>query len=405
MTSVRSFGLSIKHYSVTSEPNPAEVARPPLKSKVSTNFPATYALLALASVLVTACGQGSSADGSARGTLYIANYEGYIGKDTVADFERRTGIRVRYGTYDTANTLESWVWAGDLRYDVISTSTDFFSREIKAGAFRPLDRSKLSNWTNLDPEALQAMASADPGNRYAVPYLHSINGFAYNIDMVRARMPNAPVDSLDMLFKPEIVKRFADCGITFLDSPSDVLPLALHYLHFDANTTSAQEYKAAERLLLAVRPYIRGFDSLEYMTDLANEETCLAMGYSSDAAATRALLGAMGSQVRIAFTVPKEGACISYDAFLIPAAAPDPDAAHEFINYMLEPKVIAAITNEIHYGNNNSAADPFVEGSIRQDRSIYPTAEIRARLYQQAEAGPEVERIRTRAWTTVKTGT
>jgi putrescine transport system substrate-binding protein len=366
---------------------------------------ATCALLALACALVTACGQGSSGGGAARGTLYIANYEGYIGKGTVADFERRTGIRVRYGTYDTANTLESWVWAGDLRYDVISTSTDFFSREIKAGAFRPLDRSKLPNWRNLDPEVLHAMANADPGNRHAVPYLHSINGFAYNIDMVRARMPDAPVDSLDMLFKPEIVKRFADCGVTFLDSPSDVLPLVLNYLHFDPNTASVQEYKAAEELLLAVRPYIRGFDSLEYLSDLANEETCIAMGYSSDAASTRALLRVMGSQVHIAFTVPKEGACISYDAFLIPIAAPDPDAAYEFLNYILEPKVIAAITNEIHYGNNNRAADPFVEAAIRQDPSIYPTAEIRARLYQQAEAGPEIERIRTRTWTAVKTGT
>jgi putrescine transport system substrate-binding protein len=376
-----------------------------MKSKVSSNFLASCALPALACVLVIACGQGSTGGGVARGALYIANYEGYIGKDTVTDFERRTGIRVRYGTYDTANTLESWVWAGDLRYDVISTSTDFFSREIKAGAFRPLDRSKLSNWTNLDPEVLHAMASADPGNRYAVPYLHSINGFAYNIDMVRARMPNAPVDSLDMLFKPEIVKRFADCGVTFLDSASDVLPLVLNYLHFDPNTASRQEYEAAEQVLLAVRPYIRGFDSLEYLSDLANGETCIAMGYSSDASATRALLRMTGSQVHIAFTVPKEGACISYDAFLIPAAAPDPDAAYDFINYVLEPRVIAAITNEIHYGNNNRAADRFVESSIRQDPSIYPTAEIRARLYQQAEAEPETQRMRTRAWTTVKTGT
>jgi putrescine transport system substrate-binding protein len=307
--------------------------------------------------------------------------------------------------YDSADTLESWVWAGDLRYDDISTSTDFFSREIKAGAFRPLDRAKLPNWTNLDPQALQAMLRADPGNRHAVPYLHSINGFAYNIDMVRARMPDAPVDSLDMLFKPEIVQRFADCGVTFLDSPSDVLPLALNYLHLDPNTASAQQYAQAERLLLAVRPYIRGFDSMEYLSDLANQETCIAMGYSSDAAATRALLQTSGSKVHIAFTVAKEGACISYDALLIPAAAPDPDAAYIFLNYILEPKVIAAITNDIHYGNNNRAADPFVDRSIREDPSIYPTAEVRARLYQQAEANPETQRIRTRTWTVVKTGT
>jgi putrescine transport system substrate-binding protein len=373
--------------------------------KTPLNTIATHAALAIVFLLIAACERKSADTKATYGTLYIANYEGYIGKDTVADFERVTGIQVKYGTYDSANTLESWVWAGDLRYDVISTSTDFFSREIKAGAFRPLDRSKLSNWNNLDPGALSATARADPDNRHAVPYLHSINGFAYNIDMIRTRMPDAPVDSLDMLFKPDVVKRFADCGVTFLDSPSDVLPLALNYLHLDPNTASAQDYKAAERLLLAVRPYIRTFDSLEYDTDLANGETCIAMGYSSDAAATRALLHALGSQVRLAFTVPREGSCISYDAFLIPAAAPDPEAAYRFINFLLEPKVIAAITNELHYGNDNRAADPYVEASIRQDQSIYPGQELRARLYQQAEAGPETERIRTRTWTAVKTGT
>jgi putrescine transport system substrate-binding protein len=378
-----------------------------VQHKTASNFFASYAPFAVAVLLIAACGQ-KSADSKVAATsriLYIANYEGYIGKSTVANFEQRTGIQVKYGTYDSANTLEGWVWAGDLRYDVVSTSTDFFSREIKAGAFRPLDRAKLPNWDNLDPVALSAMARADPGNRHAVPYLHSINGFAYNVDMIRARMPDAPVDSLDMLFKPEVVKRFADCGVTLLDSPSDVLPLVLNYLHLDPNTASAQDYKEAERLLLAIRPYIRAFDSLEYLSDLANGETCLAMGYSSDAAATRAQLRATGVHVRIAFTVPKEGACISYDAFLIPVAAPDADAAYRFIDFLLEPQVIAAITNEIHYGNNNRAADRYVEAAIRQDPSIYPGQQMRSRLYQQAEAGPDTERIRTRTWTAVKTGT
>jgi putrescine transport system substrate-binding protein len=336
--------------------------------------------------------------------LYVANYEGYIGQHTVADFERATGIRVVYGTYDSANTLEAWVWAGDLRYDVISTSTDFFSREIKVGAFRPLDRAKLPNWRNLDPGVLATVARSDPGNRYAVPYLHSINGFAYNVDMIRTRMPDAPVDSLDMLFKPEIIRRFADCGVTFLDSPSDVLPLALNYLHLDPNSGSAEDYRAAVQLLLAVRPYVRAFDSVEYLSNLANRESCIAMGWSSDAAFTRAQLRTTGSRTRIAFTVPREGACISYDAFLIPAAAPNPEAAYRFLNFLLEPKVIAAITNEIRYGNNNRAADRYIEPQILQDPTIYPTPKTAAHLYEQKESNPTTERIRTRAWTTVKTG-
>jgi len=339
------------------------------------------------------------------GVLNLANYEGYIGTRTIEDFEKETGIHVVYGTYDSANTLEAWVWAGDLRYDVISTSTDFFSREIKAGAFQPLDRSKLPNWRNLDPEVLAAITPADPHNRYAVPYLHSINGFAYNVDMIRARMPDAPVDSLDMLFKPSVVRRFADCGVTLLDSPSEVLPMALNYLHLDPNSASAQDYQAAEQLLLAVRPYIRAFDSVEYLSNLANQESCIAMGWSSDAAVTRAQLRAMGSRVHIAFTVPREGACISYDAFLIPASAPNPEAAYRFIDFTLEPRVIAAITNEIRYGNNNRAADRYVDPEVLHDPTIYPTPETKARLYQQAEANAATERIRTRAWTRVKSGT
>jgi len=336
--------------------------------------------------------------------LYVANYEGYIGKHTIADFEKATGIRVMYGTYDSANTLEAWVWAGDLRYDVISTSTDFFSRELRAGAFQPLDRTKLPNWPNLAADVLATMARSDPGNRHAVPYLHSINGFAYNVDMIRARMPNAPVDSLDMLFKPEIIRRFADCGVTFLDSPSEVLPLALNYLHLDPNSGSAQDYQAAVQLLLSVRPYIRAFDSVEYLSNLANQESCIAMGWSSDAAYTRAQLRTLGAHTHIAFTVPREGACISYDAFLIPVAAPHPEAAYRFINFLLEPKVIAAITNEIRYGNNNQAANRYVDPEILRDPTIYPTPETRARLYEQAESNAATERIRTRAWTRVKTG-
>ena len=172
--------------------------------------------------------------------------------------------------------------AGGSGYDVVSASTDFFSREIKAGVYEPLDKSKLPNWKNLDPRILAIQAPYDPGNAHAVPYLHSINGFAYNVDMIKARMPNAPVDSLDMLFKPEVVAKFADCGVTFLDSAEDTIQLALQYLGLDPNTTKREDFKAAEDLLLKVRPYVRSFDSSEYLNGLANQEVCVAMSWSSD---------------------------------------------------------------------------------------------------------------------------
>jgi putrescine transport system substrate-binding protein len=362
----------------------------------------------IAASVLAACGSHGSTDTSTapheEKVLNVYNWADYIGKHTISDFERTTGIRVVYDTYDADTTLEARMMAGDSGYDVVSTSTDFFSRQIKAGVYRPLDRAQLSNWGNIDPHALEVTARSDPGNRYAVPYLHAINGFAYNAAMIKARMPDAPVDSLDMLFKPDIVRRFADCGVTFLDSASDVLPLALNYLHRDPNSTRAEDYAAAAQLLLTVRGYVRAFDSVEYMNDLANQELCIAMSWSSDYATARARAREAGTDVDLVFTVPREGANITYDALLIPAGAPHPDNAHRFINYILEPRVVAEITNEIHYANNNRAADPYVDPQIRNDPALYPSPEIEARLYEEREANAALERIRTRTWTRVKTG-
>lgn len=359
-----------------------------------------------AAALLGACGaraQGPRTAADAEKELRVYNWADYIGKDTLANFEAATGIKVIYDTYDADETLEAKMMAGDSGYDVVSTSTDYFSRQIKAGIYRPLDRALLPNWNNLDPHVLAIEAQADPGNRHAMPYLKHVNGFAYNADLIRARMPDAPADSLDMIFKPEIVKRFADCGVTFLDSAEDVLQLALNYLHLDPNTTRPEDYLRAEQLLLAVRPYIRAFDSSEYMNGLANSEFCISMSWSGDYAAATARAKAVGVDVHLAFTVPKEGANGSFDAWLIPADAPHPLAAHKFLNYILEPRVIAAITNDIHYANDNAAANAYVDPQILNDPAVYPTPAVEARLYHAKEAGPALERLRTRTWTRIKT--
>ena len=351
-------------------------------------------------MLLSACGTGARAGHE---TLHVYNWADYIGKDTIARFEASTGISVVYDTYDADETLEAKMMAGDSGYDVVSTSTDFFGRQIKAGIYRPLDRTLLQNWKNLDPHILALEAQADPGNRYAMPYLRHVNGFAYNVDLIRARMPDAPVDSLDMIFRPEVIRRFADCGVTFLDSAEDVLQLALNYLHLDPNTTRAEDYRQAEGLLRAVRPYIRAFDSTEYMNGLANGEFCIAMSWSGDYATSRARAKAAGVDVHLAFTVPREGANASFDALLIPADAPHPLAAHRFLNFILEPQVIAAITNEIHYANDNQAANAYVDPEILSDPAVYPTVQMEARLYQSGEVAPALERLRTRTWTRIKT--
>ena len=359
---------------------------------------------ALAALVLAGCGRtGSQAPGAEPPQLHIYNWADYIGKDTIADFEARTGIKVVYDTYDADETLEAKMMAGDSGYDVVSTSTDYFARQIKAGIYQPLDRSLLTNWQNLDPHILSLEAHSDPGNRHAMPYLRHVNGFAYNVDKVRARMPDAPVDSLDLLFKPEIVSRFADCGVTFLDSAEDVLQLALNYLHLDPNTRSPEDYAKAEKLLRSVRPYIRAFDSSEYMNGLATGEVCIAMSWSGDYATSRARARAAGIDVPLAFTVPKEGANASFDALLIPADAPHPQNAHKFLDFMLEPRVIAAVTNYIHYANDNAAANAFVKPEILNDPAVYPTPDTESRLYLSQEVTPQLERLRTRTWTRIKT--
>jgi putrescine transport system substrate-binding protein len=353
--------------------------------------------------LVAACGSHSPNGGSEEQIVNIYNWADYIGRDTVAQFERETGIKVVYDTYDADETLEAKMMAGDSGYDVVSTSTDYFSRQIKAGIYRELDRSKLPGWNNLDPQVLAEESAGDPGNRHAMPYLRHVNGFTYNVDLIKARMPDAPVGSLDMLFKPAVVARFADCGVTFLDSAEDVLQLALNYLHLDPNTTRPEDYKQAEQLIMTVRPYIRAFDSTEYMNGMADQEFCISMSWSGDYATIKARARAAGIDVPLAFTVPKEGANGAADALLIPSDAPHPQAAYRFLNFILQPRVIAQITNDIHYANDNSASNPYVDPQILNDPAVYPTAEVRARLYQSAEVSPALERIRTRTWTRIKT--
>jgi putrescine transport system substrate-binding protein len=294
--------------------------------------------------------------------------------------------------------------AGDSGYDLVTTSTDFFARQIKAGVYQALDKTLLPNWKNIDPAIIAIMAKYDPANAHAVPYLHGVNGFAYNVDMIKARLPNAPLDSLDMIFKPEIVAKFADCGVSFMDNAEDVIQLALNYLHRDPNTQKPEDFKAVEKLLLAVRPYVRTFDSEAFMNALPNKDLCIAMSWSGDYQTALARAQSAGVKLNLAFTVPKEGANIWYDAWLIPAGAPHPQAAAKFLNFIMQPKVIAGVTNDIHYGNDNLAANAFVNPAILANPAIYPTPAMAKTLFESEEVSPATERLRTRTWTRIKTG-
>ncbi len=364
----------------------------------------TRALLGVA-LLLCACGDGRhAAPADQDQVLNIYNWADYIGYHTIAEFERATHIKVVYQLYDSNETLEANLLAGHSGFDIVSTTTAFYGPQIRAGAYLELDKSKLPNLKNIDPAVLALQAQVDPDNRHAVPYLHSMNGFSYNVDEIKARMPDAPTDSLAMLFNPEVISKFADCGVTFLDSPEDVLQLALAYLHRDPNSQSLDDLKAAEQLVMAVRPYIRTFDSIDYWHQLASKDACLSIAWSSDYSVAQARAQEDGTGVRLAFTLPKEGSNIAYNAFLIPASAPHPEAAHKFLNFILDPKVIAEITNDIHYGNDNLASRPFVEKSILDDPAVYPPPELRKRLYLPLAISADYARARTRVWTRIKTG-
>jgi putrescine transport system substrate-binding protein len=336
--------------------------------------------------------------------LHVYNWDDYIGFDTVARFERATGIQVVYDLFDSNETLEAKLLVGDSGYDIVSTSMAYYARQIRSGLYEPLDKTRLPNWKNLDPQVLAVQAQADPGNRYAAPYLHATNGFAYNVTLIRSRMVDAPVDSLDMLFKPQVLARFADCGVSFLDSPDDVLQLALQYLRLDPNSRRVEDLQAAERLVMSVRKYVRLFDSNDYVYQLASNELCLAMAWSSDYSLALMRSHAAGLDLHLAFTIPKEGSNITYNALLIPVGAPHPRAAHKFINFILDPHVIADITNDIHYGNDNLSARPFVKPEILDDPAIYPPPQVRARLFLPTEYDAKYQRLQTRAWTRIKSG-
>jgi putrescine transport system substrate-binding protein len=368
---------------------------------------------ALAAACLCACNHSPSSPtangqraqtGAEEKVLHVYNWADYIGFDTIARFERATGIQVVYDLYDSNETLEGKLLIGDSGYDIVSTSMSHYARQIRSGLYEPLDKAQLPNWKNLDPAVLAVQAQADPGNRYAAPYLHSMNGFAYNVPLIRARMAQAPVDSLDMLFKPEVVAKFADCGVSFLDSPDDVVQLALKYLQLDPNSRRPQDLHAAEQLVMSVRRYVRLFDSNDYVEQLASNELCVAMAWSSDYSMAVRKSRAAGLDLHLAFTLPREGSNIAYNALLIPAGAPHPHAAHAFINFILDPHVIADITNYIHYGNDNLAARPFVNPQIVNDPAVYPPPEVRARLYLPAEYDPNYQRLLTRTWTRIKSG-
>jgi putrescine transport system substrate-binding protein len=338
--------------------------------------------------------------------LAIYNWSDYIAPDTIAKFEAETGIKVTYDVYDSNETLEAKLLAGRSGYDIVVPSfSPFMIRQIKAGVFQKIDKAKLGNYDNLDKAILERTQKGDPGNAHGVPYLWGTTGIGYNIAKVTAALgEKAPVDSLALLFNPANAAKLAGCGISLLDSAQEVFPAALIYLGRNPLSRDPKDIEAAAEVVQKIRPHIRKFHSSQYINDLANGDLCVAFGFSGDVIQAKTRAEEAKNNIEIRYAIPKEGAMIWVDMMGIPKDAPHPQNAHRFIDYILRPEVIAAVSNTVGYPNPNTLATELVEEEIRENPMIYPPEEARAKLFFDEPAEGDFERRRTRAWTRVKSG-
>ncbi|MCI4680260.1 extracellular solute-binding protein [Rhodoblastus acidophilus] len=358
----------------------------------------------LAGAILLALGVAGAANAQQK-VVNVYNWTDYIGPHVIPGFEKETGIKVNYDTYDQNETLEAKLSAGNSGYDVaVPTFTPFLVRGAKIGLYQTLNKSLLKNWGNLDPEILQLMAKSDPGNKYAVPWIVATDGIAVNIEKVKAIMPDAPFDSYDLIFKPEILDKFKDCGVEMIDSPTDELPVILNWLKLDPNSENPDDIKRAAAVMTSIRPSIRKFESSGYINDLANGDICIAFGYSTDIKIAAKRAKEAKKPFHIEYIIPREGTLLYLDALAIPAGAPHVADAHAFIDYVMRPDVMADTANTVGGRSGNAAALPYILPEIAKDPTIYPPPEVRKTFFVLTVTSRQTEKLRTRLWTKIKTG-
>ncbi len=363
-------------------------------------------LLACVTLAVTGCAGGTDSAGgkSTEKVVNLYNWGDYMDPTVIPAFEKEYGMHVNYDVYDSNEILETKLLAGHSTYDIVVPSAYFLEHEIKAGVYRKLDKTKLPNLGNVDPEVAAGLSAYDPGNQYAVGYMWlSTTGIGYNVAEIRARMPDAPVDSWRMFFDPSVLARFQDCGVAMLDAPINVVGAALAFLGRDPNSESVEDLADVEQLLFAARPFIRSINSAQYYGDLANGDLCLALGWSGDIVLSRDRAKEAGRSVALAFSIPREGTVSNFDVLAVPAEAAHPDNAYLFINYLLRPEVAAKNTNALMYANSVMTKSlPFLNESPRHDPAVYPPPEVRAKLVPTRAKSPQYTRLLMHMWTRFK---
>jgi putrescine transport system substrate-binding protein len=338
-------------------------------------------------------------------TVNFYNWSNYIAPGVLEDFTKETGIKVVYDTFDANETLETRLLAGKSGYDVVVPTAYFLQRQITANVFQKLDKSKLPNLVNAWPEVTKRLAVYDPGNVYGANYMWGTTGIGYNVQMVQKILgPDAKVDSWDIIFKPENLAKFKDCGIHMLDSADDILPAALGYLGLDPNSTKPADLQKAADLVTTIRPYVRKFHSSEYLSALATGEICLVVGWSGDIMQARSRAAEAKSGVEIGYAIPKEGAQMFFDNLAIPADAKNVAEAYELINYLYRPDVAAKNSDFLSYANGNLASQKLIDPKIFNDKTIYPDESTLEKLFVITARDPATQRVINRLWTRVKTG-
>lgn len=338
----------------------------------------------------------------AQSVVHIYNWADYIGETTLSDFTKANNTEVVYDVYDSNDTLEAKLLAGNSGYDVVVPSNDYMQKLVQAGAFQKLDKRLLPNLKNIDPSIMQRLEVNDPGNAYAVPYLWGTNGIAYNVAKVKAVLGVDHIDSWAVLFEPENMKKLATCGVSFLDSADEMIPSMLRYLGLDPNSSNPADYKQAEAKFLAVRPYVTYMHSSKFISDLANGNTCVAAAFSGDAIQAQARAQEAGLDINIQYVVPKEGSNIWIDVLTIPADAKNPQQAHAFINYLLQPHVIAKVSDHVGYANPNPAASALMDPAVRNNPAAYPAESIIKNQFVRDQHPKKILRQMNRSWSTIK---
>ena len=334
----------------------------------------------------------------------VYNWSDYVGEGVLDDFTKATGIKVVYNVYDSMEVLETKILAGGSGYDVIVPTDRNLARLIQAGVIAPLDKDKIPNLSHQWDAIAKQLAGYDPGNEHATDYMWGTTGIGYNIDKVKAALPDGPLDSWALVFDPKNAAKLKDCGIYFLDSPDDMIPAALAFLGLKPNSKDEADLQKAGDLLASITPYVQKFNSSEYINALANGDICVAVGYSGDVLQARNRPEEAKNNVNIGYFIPKEGALIWFDSFAIPADAPHKDEALAFINFMLDPKIAARNSDYVAYASGSKDAQPLIDKEIIDDPSVYPKAETFEKLFTTTPNDPKVQRIVTRLWTKIKSG-